>query len=141
MGIFKQVFAIAMCLLHVLDVCAAFQITAQSTLSSRAISLRLSNNNNNNNNSKNLVGSISSSDGEVQVNQRRPTGNLGVSKKPRKKPAQDGKSQRPLSKKDRQRTGNGQVDSTKQTLIADPENENIQVVEAKRGNKVVTIVR
>ena len=49
--------------------------------------------------------------------------------------------QQPLSKKERQRTANGTMDSNLSTRIAAPEQEAIQVVEAKRGSKVVTIVR
>lgn len=48
---------------------------------------------------------------------------------------------KPLSKKERQRTANGIMDSTLSTRIAAPEQEAIQVLEAKRGSKVVTIVR
>jgi hypothetical protein len=46
-----------------------------------------------------------------------------------------------MSQKDRQRTANGAIDSSRQSPNGDPEKEEIQVVEAKRGNKAVTIVR
>jgi translation initiation factor 1 len=46
-----------------------------------------------------------------------------------------------MNKKDRQRTANGAIDSSRQSRIGDPEREEIQVVEAKRGSKAVTIVR
>lgn len=46
-----------------------------------------------------------------------------------------------MSKKDRQRTANGAIDSSRQSQNGHPESEEIQVVEAKRGNKAVTIVR
>ena len=48
---------------------------------------------------------------------------------------------KPLSKKERQRTANGIMDSTLSTRIAAPEHEVIHALEAKRGSKVVTIVR
>ena len=97
---------------------------------------------------ENLVGSISS-DGlfEGRETIERPQSNkLGVSSKLKKKPKSSSSStneqqQQPLSKKERQRTGNGNVDSTLSTRIAAPEQETIQVVEAKRGAKSVTIVR
>jgi len=103
---------------------------------------------------ENLVGSISS-DGlfEGRETIERPQSNkLGVSSKLKKKPKSSSSSsssssstneqqQQPLSKKERQRTGNGNVDSTLSTRIAAPEQEAIQVVEAKRGAKSVTIVR
>ena len=91
----------------------------------------------------NLVGSISS-DGNLEVRQERPkSSTLGVPSKRRKPAAATTTtgSSATMSKKDRQRTGNGTIDSQKQTLIANKENEPIQVLEAKRGNKVVTIVR
>ena len=94
----------------------------------------------------NLVGSISS-DGNLEVRQERPkSSTLGVPSK-RRKPAAAAattgstSTTASMSKKERQRTGNGTIDSQKQTLIANKENEPIQVLEAKRGNKVVTIVR
>ena len=88
---------------------------------------------------ENFVGSISS-DGKVKLGDqaKKSTGSLGVSKRPKKK-SKDSASK--MSTKDRQRTGNGNVDSSLQSLIADPENENIEVLEAKRGNKTVTIIR
>ena len=90
----------------------------------------------------NLVGSISS-DGNLEVRQERPkSSTLGVPSK-RRKPvaAATTSSSTTISKKERQRTGNGTIDSQKQTLIANKENEPIQVLEAKRCSKVVTIVR
>jgi translation initiation factor 1 len=91
----------------------------------------------------NLVGSISS-DGTVE-HASRSQGRLGVSSKTKKRKAVDNNNQnRPLTKQEKQRTGNGMVDSTKQTRLSDAstkEQEAIQVLEAKRGSKVVTIVR
>jgi hypothetical protein len=86
------------------------------------------------------VGSISS-DGKVTLtDKKKKTGSLGVSKKSKHgKPTPSAKTK--MSTKDRQRTGNGAVDSSRQTRIADPENESIEVLEAKRGNKAVTIIR
>ena len=91
----------------------------------------------------NLVGSISSSDGIVEVKQERPkSSTLGVPSKRRNKNRSNGQgATTKMTKKERQRTGNGQIDSQKQTLIANKENEPVQVLEAKRGSKVVTIVR
>uniref|UniRef100_A0A7R9WU55 SUI1 domain-containing protein n=1 Tax=Craspedostauros australis TaxID=1486917 RepID=A0A7R9WU55_9STRA len=100
----------------------------------------------------NLVGTISSNpDGDQ--NKPRSTGSLGVKSKKFKSERQQKQRQkmssslptdRPLTKKEKQRTGNGQIDSSKQTLLSDAEtkaNEPVQVLEAKRGNKVVTIIR
>jgi translation initiation factor 1 len=98
----------------------------------------------------NLVGSISS-DGTVE-HASRSQGRLGVSSKTKKRKAVDthntvsknNSQNRPLTKQEKQRTGNGMVDSTKQTRLSDAstkEQEAIQVLEAKRGSKVVTIVR
>jgi hypothetical protein len=104
---------------------------------------------------ENLAGSISS-DGVFQgreTKERPVSSKLGVASKQKKNSitaqsitAQSSKSKTstsgaPLSKKERQRTGNGNVDSTLSTRIAAPEKEDIQVLEAKRGGKSVTIVR
>lgn len=93
-----------------------------------------------------LVGSISSdgilSDRRKDQPARAATSSLGVpSKRKKQKAGNNTGKNKPLSKKDRQRTANGSVDSSRQSLIADPENENVQVLEAKRGNKTVTVVR
>ena len=87
----------------------------------------------------NLAGSISS-DGTVTIRpKKKSTGSLGI---PKRRPSQkDVPKAKNMSKKDRQRTGNGSVDSSLQTLIANPKNENVEVLEAKRGNKGVTIIR
>ena len=81
------------------------------------------------------VASISS-DGTVKL----PTGSLGKPKKNKKKKPKVNKA---LSKKERQRTGNGTVDSgagvTHTTL--DPSEQGLQVVGGRRGNKTVTIVQ
>jgi len=84
-----------------------------------------------------VSGSFSSSNDDDNNNsKRRPTGSLGILKKKKIK------SNKPLlNKKERQRTGNGEIDSTIEAMINDPENEKLQVLEANRGNKVVTIVR
>lgn len=96
-----------------------------------------------------LAGSISS-DGIFQgrAKKDRPASSkLGVPSRQKKKASSENKavntrkSNSKLSKKERQRTGNGNVDSTLSTLIAAPEKEEIQVLEAKRGAKSVTIVR
>lgn len=90
---------------------------------------------------ENLVGSISSDgvfEGRKTI-ERPQSSKLGVSTKSKKKNQSGGNN--PMSKKEKQRTGNGQIDSTLSTRIAAPELEEIQVVEGKRGNKVVTIVR
>lgn len=92
---------------------------------------------------ENLVGSISS-DGvfEGREQKERPqSSKLGKpSKQSRNKQndtAKQGKSK--LSKKERQRTGNGKVDSTLASTA--PDLQDIEVLEAKRGAKSVTIVR
>jgi translation initiation factor 1 (eIF-1/SUI1) len=88
----------------------------------------------------NLRGSVSN-DGNVVVVQR-SQGRLGVSSKLKKpKDQQPASSSKPMTQQEKQRTGNGTVDSTKQTLIANKEDELVQVLEAKRGNKAVTLVR
>lgn len=92
----------------------------------------------------NLVGSISS-DGILTDKRKdepsRPTStSLGVPTRKRKS-SSSSKKNNPLSKKDRQRTANGSIDSSRQTLVASPETEAVQVLEAKRGNKTVTIIR
>jgi len=100
---------------------------------------------------ENLAGSISS-DGvfEGRETKERPlSSKLGVPSKQKNKnkaksaavAQRSSTSKSSLSKKERQRTGNGNVDSTLSTRIAAPEKEEIQVVEAKRGGKSVTIVR
>lgn len=92
----------------------------------------------------NLVGSISSdgilTDRRQDQPARAASTSLGVPSR-RKKKQKISSTKKPLSKKERQRTANGAVDSSLQTLIADPANENVQVLEAKRGTKTVTIVR
>jgi hypothetical protein len=91
----------------------------------------------------NLVGSISSdgvlTDRRKDQPARVSSTSLGKPTKPKKEKSTTANNK--MSKKDRQRTANGAVDSSLQTLIADPENEMIQVLQAKRGNKTVTIVR
>jgi translation initiation factor 1 len=92
-----------------------------------------------------VVASISSDGllaGKPQL-QRPKSSKLGVpsKSKPRASDESSRSSNDPLSKQDKQRTGNGTVDSTKQLRLADPENEEIQVLHAKRGAKSVTIVR
>jgi hypothetical protein len=100
---------------------------------------------------ENLAGSISS-DGVFQGREAKPrpvSSKLGVPSKQKKngsaqsnnKNSKSTTSGASLSKKERQRTGNGNVDSTLSTRIAAPEKEDIQVLEAKRGGKSVTIVR
>lgn len=78
-----------------------------------------------------------SSDGNV----KRPNGNLG--KPTKKKREQDSDENKTLSKKERQRTGNGKVDSgagvTSTTL--DPSQQGVQVLPGNRGIKTVTIVQ
>lgn len=96
----------------------------------------------------NLVGSISS-DGIVTNHQlptrsRPQSSTLGVPsrKKPNASIRSTATTTKPImSKKDRQRTANGAIDSSRQSRIGDPEREEVQVVEAKRGSKAVTIVR
>jgi translation initiation factor 1 len=92
-----------------------------------------------------VVASISSDGllaGKPQL-QRPTSSKLGVPSKSKPRASQESSrsSNAPLSKQDKQRTGNGTVDSTKQLRLADPENEEIQVLHAKRGPKSVTIVR
>lgn len=96
---------------------------------------------------ENLAGSISS-DGVFQgreSKERPASSKLGVPSKQKKNKLGNNKDSKssgaPLSKKERQRTGNGNVDSTLSTRIAAPEKEDVQVLEAKRGGKSVTIVR
>lgn len=90
----------------------------------------------------NLVGSVSSdgilTDRRKDQPARAASTSLGV---PTKKRKQKEPSNKPLSKKDRQRTANGAVDSSLQMLVADPENDKVQVLEVKRGSKTVTIIR
>lgn len=92
---------------------------------------------------ENLVGSISS-DGvfEGREKKERPQSNkLGKPSKQARSnkdnAQQQGKSK--LSKKERQRTGNGKIDSTLASTA--PDLQSIEVLEAKRGAKSVTIVR
>jgi translation initiation factor 1 (eIF-1/SUI1) len=88
----------------------------------------------------NLVGSISSdgilTDRRKDQPARAATTSLGKPTK-RKHPS----AERIMSKKDRQRTANGAVDSRREALVASPQEEKVQVLEAKRGSKTVTIVR
>jgi hypothetical protein len=101
------------------------------------------------NSNSNVVGSGSiSSQGEVKVTilqgNKKSTaisGGLGVSKKPKMKSKLQSAKTKIMSQKDRQRTAGGNVDSTLQTRMANPEMEDVQVLEAKRGNKAVTIIR
>lgn len=82
------------------------------------------------------VASISS-DGTVKI----PTGSLGIPSKKKKKKAQKSQSAK-LSKKQRQRTANGTIDSTNNDSgSVDPSQQGLQVVRGNRGNKVVTIIR
>lgn len=78
-----------------------------------------------------------SSDGNV----KRPTGSLGKPKRSKKK--QTPKENKALSKKERQRTGNGKVDSGAgvATTTLNPSEQGLQVVRGNRGNKTVTIVQ
>jgi translation initiation factor 1 (eIF-1/SUI1) len=88
----------------------------------------------------NLLASVSN-DGNVVVEQR-SQGRLGISSKLKKpKDKYPASSSKQMTQQEKQRTGNGTVDSTKQTLIANKEDELVQVLEAKRGNKAVTLVR
>lgn len=91
----------------------------------------------------NLAAASISSDGILTDRRKnqpaRTTSSLGVPTKQKKQPKSTGDTK--MSKKDRQRTANGAVDSSLETRIADPANENVQVLQAKRGNKTVTIVR
>lgn len=77
-----------------------------------------------------------SSDGNV----KRPTGSLG---KPSNKKKKSSKENKALSKKERQRTGNGTIDSGagRTTTTIDPSQQALQVVRGNRGNKTVTIVQ
>jgi translation initiation factor 1 len=91
------------------------------------------------NSGKKPMASVSSSDGAVL----RPTGSLG---KPSKKRETLGMSSRhsnkPLSKKERQRTANGTIDSSTGASGNDPPaQQSIQVVHGNRGDKTVTIIR
>lgn len=75
------------------------------------------------------------SDGNV----RRSTGSLGVPSKKKKKKSP--KQNKALSKKERQRTANGTIDSNSSNVSADPSQQGLEVVRGNRGNKTVTIVR
>jgi translation initiation factor 1 (eIF-1/SUI1) len=91
----------------------------------------------------NLSASISSNGILTDHRMDRPvtSSSLGVPSKMKNK-VQKSATSTSMSKEDRQRTGNGAIDDgSRQTLIANPENEDIQVLEAKRGPKTVTIVR
>ena len=80
-----------------------------------------------------------SSDGVVS-GAKRPTGSLG--KPSRKKPKnQATTNQKPMSKKDRQRTANGTIQSDSNGRTGDPADQAIQVVRGSRGSKTVTIIR
>ena len=96
---------------------------------------------------ENLVGSINS-DGvfEGRETVKRPQSTkLGQPSVPSGGVASNKKNNdtnKPTTTKERQRTANGMMDSTLSTRMAAPEQErSIQVLEAKRGSKVVTIVR
>ncbi|CAJ1911679.1 unnamed protein product [Cylindrotheca closterium] len=80
-----------------------------------------------------------SSDGNMNV--KRPTGSLGKPKKNKKK--QISEETKTLSKKERQRTGNGKVDSGAgvNATTLHPSQQGVQVVRGNRGNKTVTIVQ
>ena len=76
-----------------------------------------------------------SSDGTV--NAPRSTGSLG---KLSKKKENKAKSNKPLSKKERQRTANCTIQSQGST-VANPADQGVQVVHGNRDNKTVTIIR
>lgn len=89
-----------------------------------------------------LSASISSNGILTDHRMNRPvtSSSLGVPSKTKNK-VQKSTTSTSMSKEDRQRTGNGAMNGSRQTLIASPESEDIQVLEAKRGPKTVTIVR
>lgn len=92
----------------------------------------------------NLVGSISS-DGILSNRRqdqpaRRATASTSLGKPTKRKQPKPSRPEKTMSKKNRQRTANGAVDS-RETLVGRPEEEQVQVLEAKRGSKTVTIVR
>ena len=71
--------------------------------------------------------------------------NLGVASASSNR-TQSSSSSPPMSKKERQRTGNGKIDSSQATNADDDktipiDQQAVQVLEAKRGAKTVTIVR
>lgn len=83
-----------------------------------------------------------SSDGIVSDRRKdRPVASSSLGVPSKKKPQKSNTSSKSMTKEDRQRTANGAVDSSRQTLIACPEREHVQILEAKRGTKTVTIVR
>lgn len=77
------------------------------------------------------------SDGTV----KRSTGSLGVPKKNKKIAQQKNNNNKSLSKKERQRTANGTMDSNTSNASVDPSEQGIQVVRGNRGSKSVTIIR
>jgi translation initiation factor 1 len=91
------------------------------------------------NNVRKAIASISSTGGVVP----RPTGSLGKPSKKRKTLATSSTiSDKLLSKKDRQRTANGTIDSSIGARYGDPPaQQSIQVVLGNRGDKNVTIIR
>lgn len=89
-------------------------------------------------NDKKSFASISS-DGVVSGGPR-PTGSLGKPSKKKNTKKQSVKANTPLSKKERQRTANGTIQS-EGNVTGNPADQAIQVVRGNRGNKTVTIVR
>lgn len=85
----------------------------------------------------NLVGSISSDGKFSGPTTKSSTSRVGVPSKAKKKNNQSSK----MSKQERQRTGNGRIDSRIQSNNHKKEDEPVQILEAKRGSKVVTIIR
>jgi len=82
-----------------------------------------------------------SSDGKV-TGAPRPTGSLGKPSKKKKADNNNQQQQKPMSKKDRQRTANGTIQSeSSNNNNADPAEQGVQVVRGTRGTKTVTIVR
>ena len=77
-----------------------------------------------------------SSDGVVTRGPR-DTGSLG---KPSKKKMKKSVENKVLSKKERQRTANGTIQSDG-NVTGNPSDQGVQVVRGNRGNKTVTIVR
>ena len=86
-------------------------------------------------NSKEFASISSTSDGSKP----RPTGSLG--KPSKRKGKGKSKPNKALSKKERQRTANGALDSNSNNSTMDPSLQSLQVVKGNRGNKVVTIIR
>lgn len=91
------------------------------------------------NTGKKSVASISSNG--VVSGAPRSTGSLGKPSKKKKPKQTASSSQKPMSKKDRQRTGNGTIQSESNGRKGDPAEQGVQVVRGNRGSKTVTIVR